>query len=299
MPVDQTSYRGWTGKARATHLVIFAIAGTMIRRLFRLRLVRYTAVGFPLAATLIASLVFSLVHEGEMGFSRFMRRGMFSADDVLPLMNRFVHANVGFFALLLAALVGAPLIAEDRRAHALPLYFSRPLTHFDYLAGKLLTLFFFLGLLFLLPPVSMYLLDVGYSDVDGIAWTRLPLLLRSLVPAAALVVTYSAVALGASALCRRTNYAALLFFGVMMMAIVMAKLLSHQIFGDADWQAVSPWLAGRRIAMEMLPVPPHLDRGDPMLPDMAVGAAWKSLGLWTAAGLGVVIAKVRRVEVVA
>ena len=88
-------------------------------------------------------------------------------DDLLPLLNLQFQRSISFWAVLLAALVGAPLIAEDRRAHALPLYFSRPISHFDYVVGKFLALAFFLSLLLVAPPICMYLIDVGFSDADG------------------------------------------------------------------------------------------------------------------------------------
>lgn len=53
------------------------------------------------------------------------------------------HITMSYFTLLVIAWFGAGLIAEDRRAGAHLLYFSRPLTRSGYLAGKFLTLLLF------------------------------------------------------------------------------------------------------------------------------------------------------------
>lgn len=301
MAVNDASYRGWDGRAKASHLVVFAIAGVMIRRLFRLRFVRYSVIMFPLATLLISSVFFTLFHQGEAalpGLSMAMAAGGIEPGHLYPVMIRWVWSQLGFYSLLLAAVVGAPLIAEDRRAHALPLYFSRPIGHVDYVVGKLLTLVFYLGLFFFLPPITIYLLDIGFTDEEGAAVARLPVMLNALLPAAVAVITLGSVALGASSLSRRTNYAALLFFGVMVVAGGLALFVARRIFHDPDLLALSPWVAARRIAIEMLPVPRQMAREDPMILATSIGAAWTSVALWTVAGLTALVIRVRNVEVV-
>ena len=46
----------------------------------------------------------------------------------------------GIFVFFVTIYVGAGLIANDRRANALQIYLSKPLTRVEYIAGKLLTL---------------------------------------------------------------------------------------------------------------------------------------------------------------
>ena len=51
----------------------------------------------------------------------------------------------GIFVFFVTIYVGAGLIANDRRANALQLYLSKPLTRAEYIAGKLAILFVFLA----------------------------------------------------------------------------------------------------------------------------------------------------------
>ena len=160
MGVDRASYRAWEGHAHPSRGVPFAIAGAMIRRLLRLKLVRILSFSIPGGACVLAGGFFFLWQQGEGSdlVQQVLTQEDFGRTMLLPIMNRSFQVAVGFFAILLAALTGAPLISEDRRTGSLPLYFSRPITHFDYFAGKLLTVAAFLSLLLILPPVLLFLM---------------------------------------------------------------------------------------------------------------------------------------------
>ena len=62
-----------------------------------------------------------------------------------------------FFVFILMAIVGAGLIATDRRDNGLSLYFSRPLGLTSYVAGKALVVMFFFGMVTLAPVLLLCL----------------------------------------------------------------------------------------------------------------------------------------------
>ena len=302
MPVDQASYRAWEGTARPGRRAALAIAGTMIRNLRRSRMVKALVVAIPLLMGGFAVTMFSFSYllEGISPLESILSQVGLRPSDVnlLAFMNRLGMGVVGTPAILLAALVGAPLIAEDRRSRALPLYFSRPVRHFDYVAGKFLAVAFFLSLLLVLPPILIYLVEVGFSPKDGVALSQLPTLGWSLVPNLARLLVLGAVALAASALTKRTSHAVLLFFGIMLVAYLLGQTLSRQVFDDPSWRALSPGSCVERLGVEYLPLPRPLERASWSLREMGVGTAWLGLGAWTAAALAVIVARVRKVEVV-
>jgi ABC-2 type transport system permease protein len=300
MGVDRASYRAWEGHARPSRGVAFAIAGAMIRRLMRLKLVRILSFSIPGGACLLAGGLFLLWQQGtgDPFIQEVLAEEGLDSSQLLPIMNRFFQAGVGFFAILLAALTGAPLIAEDRRTGSLPLYFSRPITHFDYVAGKMLTIGWFLSLLLILPPVLLYLIELGFAAESGVAARQFPVLLRSLVPSVALVVVLSSMSLGVSALTKKSNHAVLLFFGLCIGVGIASEILVREVFDNQALYAVSPFKSVRRIALELMPIPRRLDTEARVLGEMPVAAAWTGLVLWTAAGLSLLALRIRRVEVV-
>lgn len=296
MPVYEASYRPWSGKARANRLAPFAIAATMIPRLFRLKLVRFPVLVLPLFASLLSGSIFYFSY-GRI--FRVVTRQMEWGDfDILSYVNLYFVGIVRFFAVILAAVAGGPLIAEDRRARALPLYFARPITHFDYVLGKFLAVGFFVALLLLVPPLVMYLVDISLAQEDGAWRAELPGLLRSLVPGVLGVAVLSSIALAASSLCTRNQYGTFLCVALLMVTMFVGLTLGG-IFGDPAWRMIAPTSALMRVTLDLLHVP------DPVLPDfyrglagVGVPAAWTSLAAWTGLALLVLLVRVRKVEVV-
>ena len=98
--VDQASYRPWEGTAKPSRLAVFAIAGTMIRRLMRLRLVRWPVILVSLFAIILSSLLFgigTIAGEGPMG-RMFQRAG--PEIDQLALAIRAQLPQILFFSAL-------------------------------------------------------------------------------------------------------------------------------------------------------------------------------------------------------
>ena len=291
MPVDQATYRPYEGLRRPRRGVALAIAGTMIRKLRRGLLLRIFVFGVPLLTSLIAVVAFAFYYENEMKLPAF------AGINVLQAFNRSMLDSRGlsFLALMITALVGAPMIAEDRRAKALPLYFSRPVTHVQYVVGKMLALFFFLGLMLLGPAVLMFIAEVALNPKEGQFPTQLATFGNSLIPSLARIVSLSAVILGVSSLTRRSNHAALLFFGIVLSAMAAAEIFARTIFHDPVWLSISPRGCINRITMEHLPA-----RFEPQTftAGLSIGAAWTGISLWTVAGLTVLVLRIRKVEVV-
>src|SRR5207253_10053586 len=63
------------------------------------------------------------------------------------------------FIFFVTIYVGAGLIANDRRANALQIYLSKPLTRVEYVTGKLITLLVFLVGVTWLPAMLLLLLQ--------------------------------------------------------------------------------------------------------------------------------------------
>lgn len=298
MPIDIASYRRWEGRARATPLATFAIASTMIRRRMRIRFVRLILWTFTLVPSVVAALLFYFALQGSGPIPRSQLEALGLTDvNQLAVLNQLFDLAIGFWAILLAALVGAPLIAEDRRARALPLYFSRPIGHLEYVVGKALSAAFFLAALLILPRVCMYWVEVAFSEADGVAMKQLPTLLGSCVTGSVGVLLLTSIALGVSSLTERPTYAALFLMGVGVITGPLAWHLSEAL-RDPTLLVISPYACVQRIGMEMVDVPAQLRANTADLARLPAREAWIGACAWTALGLGTLVVRVRRVEVV-
>ena len=75
------------------------------------------------------------------------------------LDNGFQHLCV----FLIAVYVGAGLIANDRRANALQIYLSKPLTRVEYVFGKLSILMTFLLLITWVPAMMLLVVQIAFA----------------------------------------------------------------------------------------------------------------------------------------
>jgi len=85
-----------------------------------------------------------------------------------------------FFVFVIMAIVGAGLVATDRRDNGLSLYFSRPLGLRTYVAGKTIILLFYYALVTFVPAVALcifaYLIDPEAVGSELLLLTPLRLL---------------------------------------------------------------------------------------------------------------------------
>jgi ABC-type transport system involved in multi-copper enzyme maturation permease subunit len=126
---------------------------------------------------------------------------------------RDVVSQQGIFAFFVTIYVGAGLIASDRRANALQIYLSKPISRTEYIVGKLATLLFFLLGVTLLPALLLLLIQISFAANIDILRAH-PFLPASIVLATiiqSLVMACTMLAL--SALSNSPRYVAILYTG--------------------------------------------------------------------------------------
>jgi ABC-2 type transport system permease protein len=78
-------------------------------------------------------------------------------------MFRDFLAQQGVFVFFITLYVGSGLIANDRRANALQIYLSKPLTRAEYVLGKMTILVTFLLLVTWVPGILLLILQVLFA----------------------------------------------------------------------------------------------------------------------------------------
>ena len=68
-----------------------------------------------------------------------------------------------FFVFVITVYVGAGLVANDRRANALQIYLSKPLTRTEYVFGKLTILMAFLLLVTWVPAMVLLIVQMAFA----------------------------------------------------------------------------------------------------------------------------------------
>ena len=152
----------------------------------------------------------------------------------VPASNFFVL----FFVSLMAAIIGAGLIADDMQSMAFTLYLSRPITQSDYLLAKATILAPLIAMVTILP---LLLTALVAALLGFVSWTiALEAMGITIVVGALLTVFYTAVVLFLSSLTRRKGIAAAGVFAVNF-GLTLPALALFSVIGNPSVLYFSPW----------------------------------------------------------
>jgi ABC-type transport system involved in multi-copper enzyme maturation permease subunit len=137
------------------------------------------------------------------------------------------------WTLLLAAVVGSKMIAQDINEKSYNLYFARPLTKRDYIIGKFGTLGIILGLVTLVPSMITYALLILLTKISSTyvidhLWVWGAIIGYSLVT----VLTLSTLSLAFSSVTARRFYAAAALVVIYLVTGIMGQVVSQAFNSD-------------------------------------------------------------------
>jgi len=118
------------------------------------------------------------------------------------------------FVFFITVYVGAGLIANDRRANALQIYLSKPLTRAEYIFGKLAILMIFLSLVTWLPAIVLLIVQISFAGNFTFLARNLFLFPAITVFSFILVTMVAAAMLALSSLSNSSRYVGILYAAV-------------------------------------------------------------------------------------
>jgi len=215
VPIHDQSYRHYAGEKRPVRSAwtVIARAGLMSflsRRAF--------------LGLLIAAWIPFVVRASQLFLaSNFSQAAPFLAPSAQTFRDFLGQQSI--FVFLITVYVGAGLIANDRRANALQLYLSKPVTRAEYILGKMTVLATFLLAITWLPAMLLLTLQIAFSgsltflraNTSLIASVTLYCLL------VVIVITFGMTAL--SSLSRSSRFVGILFAGVLIFSDAMFNAL--------------------------------------------------------------------------
>jgi ABC-2 type transport system permease protein len=119
------------------------------------------------------------------------------------------------FVFFVTIWVGAGLIANDRRANALQVYLSKPLTRAEYVAGKLAILFLFLTAVTWLPAMLLLLVQIMFAGSFTFVRQNLFLIPAITVFSMLQVLLASMTMLALSSLSKSSRFVGIMYAGLM------------------------------------------------------------------------------------
>ena len=228
MPIHDQGYRRYAGRREAhgrTWLVI-ARAGVMER----LRERKF------LGLLLVAWLPF-LVRSVQLYVAANYAQASFL--NATPAMFRDYLSQQGVFVFFITLYVGSGLIANDRRANALQIYLSKPLTRVDYVVGKLATLLIFLTFVTWVPGILLLLMQILFAGSLAFLKANLFLFPAITVYSVVAVLMSAFTMLALSSLSKSRRFVAVMYAGLIFFTAAMYQAL-RGITGSRAWLFISP-----------------------------------------------------------
>jgi len=227
MPIHDQSYRHYPGTREAQGRAWLIIASAGIRSMIGKRKF--------LALLLLAWLPFLIEAIRFYFAANFPQVSMLAA--TRETYREFFDYQAAF-VFFITIWAGAGLIANDKRANALQIYLSKPLTRTEYIAGKLSVLVVFLLLVTWVPAMLLLLLHMLFQG--NFDFIRANLLL---FPAITLfsflyVLLASFTMLALSSLSNSSRYVAILYAGIIFFTDSVYSVL-YAVTGNSSFSWIS------------------------------------------------------------
>src|SRR4029078_10216934 len=166
MAVYEQTYRRYAGKLTPEWSRFLIIPRHTYRGVFKSKL--FTAFFVVCFVPLLIEAILIYLHHNvnALGIMQLQIQELIPID--ASFFQTFVNLQGGF-AFFVALLVGPPLVAQDLRNNALPLYLCRPFSRTEYVVGKMSVLLILLSFITWIPQLLMFFFQ---SYLEGFTWFR-------------------------------------------------------------------------------------------------------------------------------
>ena len=219
MDIREKGYSGWDGELRSSRCQWLPIARNGVKAVFRKKHAKLifamcASTFFVFLAAVYVSTKPELKILGEL--VRLLR------SDAELFKTFYANGFLTFMLIVLSVFSGAELISADLKFKALPLYFARPLSRHDYLAGKFAIMLFYLLAFTLVPGILLLLFKMIFTGSLAVS----PLLLLAILAFPLIVcVCLASLTLALSILSPNTRFIQIAIFLVYIFSNNLAQML--------------------------------------------------------------------------
>jgi len=160
MPIREKGYYKWEGELKSSGFKWLPIFLHGIKEVFKKKKSRLLFSFNALPFLFFLGLIFFLSKPELKMFQNALKD---IATDAFLFKSFFVEGNIVFLIVFLALFAGAHQIANDLKFKSITLYFSRPLSKWDYIKGKFSIILFYLLLFTLVPGILLIIFKIIFS----------------------------------------------------------------------------------------------------------------------------------------
>jgi ABC-2 type transport system permease protein len=264
MPVHDLGYRSWDGQRTHRLLRPLSVAASGIslvwqRKWLRLMLIiAWMPIVFP--AMGIFAFEFSSTEPEMRDVTEGLLRGPLGRPDLAfmagndpdsvrhEVWSTFILTFFRYPQLtamvMLVGMIAPMMVSYDLRSKAYLLYFSRPLSTWEYVLGKSAVIWVYLSLIVTVPALVLYVMGVLLSPDLSVIGQTWDIPLRILAASIVLVVPTTALATCFSACTSESRYAMFSWFATWTLGFVAYQILTYAPYrgdvprkpgGRPDW----------------------------------------------------------------
>lgn len=257
MSLSLLGYRSWEGKLGSSLRAIWPISRVSLMLVFRQKLywVLYLLALMTFFVYFFGIYLFSQIDPDTIGPNRpgaptqaasqfftniknTIQKDLKLTGDVETYRNFYVLQ--GYYVMVVLALAGSLIIGNDYRYGSLAFYLSKPMGHWHYLAGKILTVAIFTLLMTLLPAALLFLECSMLMD-EGYFTANLKLLGGMTVYALAIALVLGVLVVALASVVRRTAPLVMIWIAILAILPVMGNLFVDRLGYSANWRLIDLW----------------------------------------------------------
>ncbi|HQR41370.1 MAG TPA: ABC transporter permease subunit [Gemmatales bacterium] len=280
MALSLLGYRRWQGTLGSSLRSIWPISRVSLMLVFRQKLywVLYLLALMTFFAYFFGIYLFSQIDTEALAptrpgvpaqaTSRFfldiknaIQKDLKLTGDVETFRNFYVLQ--GYYVMVVLALAGSLIIGNDYRFGSLAFYLSKPLGHWHYLAGKILTVAIFSMLMTWVPAFALYL-ECSALKEEGYFTQNLGLLRGITLYGIAIALVLGVLVVALASAVRRTAPLVMIWIALLAICPVMGNLFVDRLGYSANWRLIDLWndlYVFGSWCLNISPIPPTGQRG--------------------------------------
>jgi len=255
-------YKPWNGELNPRWMRNWAILRHHLLGIFKKG---HRPWGMPTRLFILVVFIASLSNagltliSGLIGESTLHQLWGVSRDNLYGHVLGFFPRNVLYYPIIAALLVGS-VISEDRQHGTSALYFSRPITRFDYIGMKFISVAVIQSIIVLLSLTLYYFAEI-IALGRGWAWIMdtFPLFLAAFLSGVMLVFTYTSIGLALSSVSKGKFFPGIGLLSIVLGTKVLAVLVST-LFDREILYLLSPYDCMAHVGQTLIGTQPTYDQ---------------------------------------
>ena len=260
--VFEQQYKPWNGQLNPRWMRNWSILRHHLLGIFKKG---HRPWGVPIRLYLLVVFVASLTDvgmtliSGLIGDSGFHSVWGVSRDNLYAHVLGFLPRNMLYYPVVAALLVGG-VISEDRQHGTSAMYFSRPISRFDYVTMKFLSVALIQALIIHVTLGLYYLAEI-ITMGRGWAWIidTFPMFLATVVSGFLLIFTYTSIGLSLSSVSKGKFFPGIALLSIILGTKVLAFIVSN-LFDREILYLISPYDCLAHVGQAIIGTQPTYDQ---------------------------------------